>query len=146
MTSCPFCKIISGDRDRPVLYEDDYMIAFMPLRPSHDGHVLVMPKTHYADFCQIPEFELSQMFMTVREISSSLKSLFNPPKVAAYSMGLEVEHAHLHLIPVFDPYDLTTRSEYEHTAKERSSAELEQLSKAIKNAVHPALPSIPPRI
>jgi histidine triad (HIT) family protein len=136
MTPCPFCKIIGGDRVRPILYEDDSVIAFMPLRPSHDGHVLVMPKTHYADFWQIPELELSQLFMAVREISRSLKSLFNPRKVAAYSMGLEVEHAHLHVIPVFDPYDLTTRSEYEHTAKERPRAEIERLSNAIRNQLN----------
>ncbi|MDR3673023.1 MAG: HIT domain-containing protein [Holophaga sp.] len=135
---CPFCKIIGGDRTRPILYENDFVIAFMPLRPSHDGHVLVMPKAHYADLCQISEFELSQVFLAVRGISSSLKSLFNPPKVAIYSMGLEVEHAHLHLIPVFDPYDLTTRSEYERTAKERSHAEIKRLSETIKNAIHPA--------
>ena len=138
MTPCPFCKIIVGDRNRPVLYENESIISFIPLRASHDGHVLVMPKAHYKDFYDIPEFELSQLFMTARLISSALKSLFNPAKVATYSMGLEVEHAHLHLIPVFDPYDLTTRSEFEHRATERSCAEIEHLSESIKNVLHPA--------
>jgi histidine triad (HIT) family protein len=135
MTLCPFCKIIGGESDRPVLYENDSMIAFMPLRPSHDGHVLVMPKAHYEDFYGIPDEELSQLFTAAREIAKTLKLLFDSPKIATYSMGLEVVHAHLHLIPVFDPYDLTTRSEFEHSTKEKSRIEIERLSNFIKSAV-----------
>lgn len=94
-----------------------------------------MPKVHYVDFYDIPECELSPLFQVAREIASGLKLLFNAPKVATYSMGLEVAHAHLHLIPVFDPYDLTTRSEFEHMAKEMARAEIERLSNSIKKAL-----------
>lgn len=97
--------------------------------------MLVMPKTHHRDFYQIPENELSSLFRTARFVADSLRTLFNPPKIATYSMGLEVEHAHLHLIPVFDSYDLTTRSEFERRVKIRSINELDRLSSCIRNAL-----------
>ena len=138
MINCLFCKIVSGEQDRSIIYENDSIIAFMPLLPSHDGHVLVMPKTHYQDFCRIPDNELSQIFQATRIISDSLRSLYTPPKVAIYSMGLEIEHAHLHLIPVFDPYDLTSRAEYERTIKAKSHAELDYLSSLIREGIQHA--------
>jgi histidine triad (HIT) family protein len=131
--SCPFCKLIAERQDRTIVFENDSVISFMPLRPSHDGHVVIMPKTHYQDLFLIPDLEFFSLLQAAKQISAALKSLFAPPKVAVYSMGLEIEHAHLHLIPVFDPYDLTSRSEYERTAKEKSRAELASLSNAIKH-------------
>ena len=135
MTACPFCDLIGGDRDRAIVYEDRSVIAFMPLRPLHEGHVLVMPKAHYRDVFRIPGQDLIQLFRTAGLISDSLDRLFAPPKVATLSAGLLVEHAHLHLIPVFGPGDLTTRSEFEGTTEERTRAELDQLSASIRKGI-----------
>ncbi|HNX31076.1 MAG TPA: HIT domain-containing protein [Holophaga sp.] len=138
MSPCPFCDLIGGDRDRTIVYEDGTVIAFMPLRPLHEGHVLVMPKTHYLDVFRIPAPELVQLFRAAGRISRSLDGLFRPPKVATLSAGLLVEHAHLHLIPVFGEGDLTTRSEFEGTTLERTRLELDRLSAAIRDGLGPA--------
>ena len=135
MPPCPFCEIIHGRPDRLVIHEDARTIAFMPNRPLHEGHVLVMPKAHHEEFLRLPPGELEPLFQAAGRIAEALKHRFAPPKVAVLSAGLLVEHAHLHLLPVFGPYDLTSRSELEGTTPVRTPAELRSLAAAIREAL-----------
>ncbi|HWQ09618.1 MAG TPA: HIT family protein [Holophaga sp.] len=137
MPPCPFCDIIQGHPDRLVIHEDAHTIAFMPARPLHEGHVLVMPKAHHPEIFQLTTPELDQLFGAARRIAEALKRLYAPPKVAVLSAGLLVEHAHPHLLPVFGPHDLTSPSELEGTTPVRTSTELRALAAAVQAALQP---------
>ena len=54
MTSCIFCKIVEGSAPASKVYEDDICLAFMDIQPVNPGHVLVIPKAHFADLSELP--------------------------------------------------------------------------------------------
>ncbi len=118
-----------------MLLETPNTVAFLPLRGSHDGHVLAMPKRHFDDIYSIPPQLMLELFASINRLSAALKQIYKAPRVALYSMGFEVPHAHFHLIPVFDPFDLTTRTEFEHRAQERSAETLNQLNALIASTL-----------
>ena len=91
-----------------------------------------MPKAHHPEIFHLSAEELDHLFSAARMIAGALKRLYAPPKVAVLSAGLLLEHAHLHLLPVFGPFDLTSRSELEGTTPVRTVTELRALAATIQ--------------
>lgn len=119
-----------------MLLETPNTVAFLPLRGAHDGHVLAMPKRHFDDIYSIPPELMLKLFASIKRLSASLKQIYQAPRVALYAMGFEVQHAHFHLIPVFEPRDLAPRTEFEQRAQERSPEMLRQLNALIAARLH----------
>ena len=101
---CIFCQLISGKIPSKKIYEDDKVIAILDINPAEKGHLLLMPKEHYAIMPQIPEKEISHLFKVSKLLSQSLlRSL----KVAGTSIfianglaaGQRAQHFMIHVIP-----------------------------------------------
>jgi histidine triad (HIT) family protein len=96
-SDCVFCDIVNGLSPANVVYEDDAVLAFVPLNPVVDGHIIVVPKTHSDDFTESP----SLTAITVSR-ASALASKMGPVNLIT-SRGREatqsVFHLHIHLVP-----------------------------------------------
>jgi histidine triad (HIT) family protein len=123
MHDCLFCSVIRRERDSSIVHEDERTIAFLPLKPNFPGHTLLMPKAHYEDMFHAPQSEVHYLWEVARKIAAAIQKTYNPPRVAVVTMGLIVQHAHFHLVPISSPEDITSRAELEGklVAYERSA-------------------------
>ena len=130
MDSCIFCKIIKGEILSAKVWENDEFLAFLSIAPINPGHTLVIPKRHVDYIFDMDDEELGRFMEVCKPISEALKKAFNPKsgKIGIMVAGLEVPHAHIHLIPVNDEGDLNF-----DRAKSASSEELEESAQKIKS-------------
>ncbi len=102
---CIFCKIVNGEIPAKVVYEDEYVLAFLDINPRSKGHTLVIPKKHYETFDEIPDEELSKFILGVKRTVEKLKKLgfkgYNIVNNNGKVAGQEVNHVHFHIIPRF---------------------------------------------
>ena len=94
-----FTKIITGAIPSHKVYEDDLTVAFLDIHPVQSGHVLVVPKKQMDHFDDLPDEDYQAVWQTVKKIAKAQKKAFNPNRVGVQVVGLDVPHAHIHVIP-----------------------------------------------
>jgi len=98
MEDCIFCKIIKGEIPCQKVYEDDNFIAFLDINPIAIGHTLLVSKTHYRWVYDIPN--CGEYWQVAQKLAIGIKnSALSPEYISFITMGNEVEHAHIHIIP-----------------------------------------------
>lgn len=95
-----FSKIIAGEVPSHKVYEDDRFLAFMELFPLKPGHTLVIPKTETDYIFDLDDKSLSDLTLTAKKVAVAIKKSVSCEKVAMLVYGLQVRHAHIHLVPV----------------------------------------------
>jgi histidine triad (HIT) family protein len=122
MNNCLFCKIISGDIPCYKVWEDDQFLAFLDIHPIKAGHTLVIPKIHSPYLFEMNEAEYSAIWNAAKTVSAKLKQVFQPKtgKIGSIVYGLDVDHTHIHLVPIDQSGDLSFKN-----AKPASKEELE---------------------
>jgi histidine triad (HIT) family protein len=101
-----FSKIISGDIPSYAIAENDRFFAFLDIFPLVEGHVLVVPKLEVDKFFDVPDDYLAQMLVFAKPIAHAIERTFPCNRCGLSVVGLEVPHAHLHLIPINGADDL----------------------------------------
>ena len=104
--SCSFCKIMLGEDQASIVYEDDSVLAFMDLHPANVGHTLVVPKEHWETIYDIPEKVLADLFAVVKRVSVAVKKAVGAEGISILQFneraaGQSVRHFHVHIIPRF---------------------------------------------
>ncbi len=97
MDTCPFCQIVSGKLNAYKVYEDNEFLAFLDLKPFNKGHCLVIPKKHYQWVWQVPNF--GSYWEIAGKVGNACLEVFKSDTIAFITWGLEVAHAHIHVIP-----------------------------------------------
>ena len=126
-----FTKIINRELPAHILAEDDNYLAFLDIRPINTGHSLVIPKLEVDRFFDLPDDILSNMMPFSKKISQALEAVIPCNRVGVIVAGLEVPHAHLHLIP-FDGIEELSFS----YAKPASDDTLAKLAVKIKKEIN----------
>lgn len=101
-----FSKIIAGQIPSYKIAENDQFFAFLDIFPLREGHVLVIPKIETDKFFDLPAEYLAGMLVFAQPIARAIEKSFDCNRVGLEVIGLEVPHAHLHLIPVNESNDL----------------------------------------
>lgn len=124
-----FTKIINGEIPSYKIAENDRFYAFLDVYPMVHGHVLVVPKIEVDKFYEIPDSYLSEILVFARPIAVAIEKAFPCKRVGSAVIGLEVPHAHLHLVPLQETDDLNfTRGKMKVDAEELKSAQAKILS------------------
>ncbi len=97
MPDCLFCKIIKGEIRSFKIYEDKEFLAFLDIFPKTEGHTLVIPKTHVQWVWDYSN--LGQYFELVGKLARHLREKSGEAMVRCLIYGVEVPHAHVHLLP-----------------------------------------------
>ena len=106
-----FSKIINGEIPSLKIAESEKFIAFLDIEPLVNGHVLVVPKIEVDKFFDVPNDYLAEMLVFAKPIAHAIEKAFDCKRCGISVVGLEVPHAHMHLIPINSPDDLNfTRS------------------------------------
>lgn len=122
-----FSKIIAGEIPSYSIAENEYFFAFLDIFPLVKGHVLVVPKTETDHFFDMPEPYLSGILAFARPIAKAIEKAFPCNRCGMSVVGLEVPHAHLHLIPINSADDLN----FNRSKLTLSADELKQVQQMI---------------
>jgi len=101
-----FSKIINGEIPAYKIAENDLFIAFLDIFPLQKGHVLVVPKIEVDKVFELPDNYLSELLVFSKPIAKAIEASFPCNRIGMVTVGLEVPHAHLHLIPINQAEDL----------------------------------------
>lgn len=106
-----FSRIIAGEIPCYKVAEDDNNFAFLDINPLTKGHTLVVPK-HEVDYIfDMDDEALQKMVVFAKRVATKIKAVTGCKKVAMVVLGLEVPHAHIHLIPMNSEKDVDFRKE-----------------------------------
>lgn len=103
---CLFCKIIAGEIPCARVYEDDSVLAFLDIQPAAKGHVLVVPKGHYATLLEFPDSQSRPLLRALRLVAGAVREEtgcdgFNCVQNNFAAAGQTVFHTHWHVVPRF---------------------------------------------
>lgn len=106
-----FSKIISGETPSYIIKQDENFIAFLDVFPLVRGHVLVVPKTETDKLFELPENYLREILLFAKPIAAAIEKSFDCKRCGISVIGLEVPHAHMHLVPINTADDLNFTKE-----------------------------------
>lgn len=125
-----FTKIIQGKIPCRKILEDDTFFSFLDINPINPGHTLVIPKQEIDYFFDLDSVHLSKILLFSKRITPALEQVIPCKRIGILVAGLEVPHAHLHLVPMMEEGDLTFER-----AKPGNPEELAMLANKIKNFI-----------
>jgi len=102
-----FSKIIAGEIPAYKIAENDRFLAFLDIRPLQKGHTLVIPKVETDYIFDIADAEFGELMLFAKRVASAIKTTVPCKKVGMAVIGLEVAHAHIHLVPINEVKDLS---------------------------------------
>jgi histidine triad (HIT) family protein len=95
-----FSRIIKGEIPSYRIAEDEHFLAFLDINPLRKGHVLVIPKKEIDKFFDLGAEDLSRILMFAQPVARAIEKSFSCDRCGIAVVGLEVPHAHMHLVPI----------------------------------------------
>lgn len=124
-----FSRIIAGEIPCFKVAEDENYFAFLDINPMTKGHTLVVPKAEEDYIFNLEDETLSGMMVFAKKVATSLEKSVECVRVGVAVIGLEVPHAHIHLIPINKEADMNFRN----PKLKLSSEEMVEIAETIKN-------------
>jgi len=124
-----FTRIIQGEIPNYKCAEDENFYAFLDINPLKKGHTLVVPK-HEVDYIfDLPNEEIGKMMIFAKKVAIAIRKVIPCRKIGVAVIGLEVNHAHIHLIPIDQEKDIL----FSNPKLKLSNDELKETAAAIFN-------------
>lgn len=123
-----FSRIIAGEIPCYKIAENDKFFAFLDINPMVKGHTLIVPKQETDYIFDLNDEDLAAMHVFAKHIAAAIKRAFPCKKVGEAVLGLEVPHAHIHLIPINKESDMI----FSNPKLKLSDEEMETIAKAIR--------------
>ena len=125
MNDCPFCLLQHSEPS--VIAANERAYAVLDIAPIRPGHALVIPRSHVEDFFELAPDAQSAMLSLANQLAASLKAVCGPLRVGMLVTGFDVAHAHLHVVPIHDHFDITSRVYLEGRKGVASEEELQAM-------------------
>ena len=125
-----FSKIVNGDIPSYKVAEDESFLAFLDVNPLVKGHVLVIPKQEVDYIFDIEDDLLAGLNLFAKKVAIKMKRILPCERIGVTVIGLEVPHAHIHLIPINSIADM----DFSKPKMKFDSSELENIAKSISEA------------
>lgn len=135
MNDCLFCKIVRKEIPAEIVHENGTTLAFLDIRPTSPGHVLVVPKEHHLDFASTPPEQLGHIAAVAQRVAKACMAALGAP---GFNIGVNngrvagqvIDHMHLHVIPRYESDGL----ELWH-GKPYAEGEMEGVAKKLRSAL-----------
>jgi len=124
-----FSKIIKGEIPSYKIAENDQFYAFLDIFPLREGHTLVIPKLEVDNLFDLPDDYLSQMLVFAKPIAKAIEKSFKCNRCGISVIGIEVPHAHIHLVPINSANDLNFTQHKAKASEEMLKATQEKILK-----------------
>ena len=125
-----FSKIIAGEIPSYKCAEDEKHYAFLDINPVAKGHTLVVPKREVDYLFDLTDEELAALTVFAKRVAAAIKTAYPCRKVGMAVLGLEVNHAHIHLIPLQSEGDMDFRKDKLQLPAEEMQAIADNINKA----------------
>jgi histidine triad (HIT) family protein len=125
-----FSKIIKGEIPAYKVAENDHYLAFLDIFPLQKGHVLVIPKVEVDYLFDLDDEVYTGLMLFAKQVAKKIERVIPCNRIGLTVIGLEVPHAHIHLIPIQKESDMNFTS----PKKSFSSEEMEAIAKEIREA------------
>ena len=102
-----FTKIINGEIPSYKVAENEKFIAFLDINPLYEGHTLVVPKKEIDYYFDLPDDTMAEMNVFAKKVAKAIKKSITCERIGVAVVGLEVPHAHIHLIPINKVNDIS---------------------------------------
>ena len=132
-----FTKIIRGEIPCYKIAENDEFFAFLDIRPMVKGHTLVVPKLEVDVFFELPKATLEGIMPFCQSVSRAIKNVIPCNRIGVTIMGLEVPHAHIHLMPMNTMRDMS----FEQTPLTIPKEEMQEIATSIAESWKDANPN-----
>lgn len=126
-----FSKIVQGEIPCYKIAENDRFLAFFDINPLAKGHTLVIPKKETDYIFDIEDEELAAMIVFAKKVGKAIEKVVPCKRIGITVIGLEVAHAHIHLIPINSIYDM----DFSKPKLKLSQAEFETLQQTISENI-----------
>ena len=123
-----FSRIVAGEIPCYKIAETDKFFSFLDINPLTKGHTLVIPKQETDYYFDLSDEEIAEMQVFAKKIAAAIKEAFPCRKVGMAVLGLEVPHAHIHLVPMQTEKDMVISN----PKLKLSSEEFEEIAEAIR--------------
>ena len=124
-----FTKIINGEIPSYKIAEDDNYYAFLDIAPLTKGHTLVVPKKEVDYFFDLDDEKTQGIALFAKKVAIAIKKSVECVRVGVAVLGLEVPHAHIHLIPIQTEADIS----FSKPKLQLSKEEMEEIAKTIRD-------------
>ncbi len=126
-----FSKIIAGEIQSYKVAENDYYFAFLDINPLAKGHTLVIPKKETDYLFDLDDDWLGQMSIFAKHVARGIDAVIDCERVGVVVLGMEIPHAHIHLIPINHEGDI----DFKKSKLQLEEATLQQIADDIQQAV-----------
>jgi len=126
-----FSKIVRGDLPAYKIAEDEYHLAFLDIFPLAKGHVLVIPKEEIDNIFDMSPEKYSLLWMFAQRVAIRIRKVIHCERIGVSVIGLEVPHAHIHLVPINTISDINFEAEKINFSED----EFEEIAKSIREAI-----------
>lgn len=126
-----FSKIITGEIPCYKIAENDKFFAFLDINPVNWGHTLVVPKREEDYIFDLSDEELAEMMVFAKKVAKGIKKAMPCRKVGVTVLGLEVPHAHIHLVPLQKEGDMDFKNKIDNPDPEKMKEIAEAISSGI---------------
>ena len=113
-----FSRIVNGEIPCYKIAEDEQFFAFMDINPVAVGHTLVIPKREDDYIFNLEDDEIGAMMVFAKKVAKALEKAVPCKRIGVAVIGLEVPHAHIHLIPISQEGDMDFKKEHVHMSDE----------------------------
>lgn len=127
-----FSKIIAGDIPCYKIAEDEHFFAFLDINPVNWGHTLVVPKEEKDYIFDLSDDRIGEMMKFAKKVAVAIKKAMPCRKVGMAVIGLEVPHAHIHLIPLQKEGDM----DFSNKISDPDPEKMKQIAKAISEKIN----------
>jgi histidine triad (HIT) family protein len=127
-----FTRIVQGEIPCHKICEDENYLAFLDINPLVKGHTLVIPKREIDYLFDLDDELLAGMTVFAKKVARAIDGVIDCKRVGVVVLGLEVPHAHIHLIPINSLYD----TEFSRPKLKLTADELEQIAEKIRRALN----------
>ena len=122
-----FAKIAAGEIPSYKVAENDKYYAFLDINPLKEGHTLIIPHREEDYFFDLDDIELAEIMVFAKRVAEAIKKAFPCKKVGMAVLGLEVPHAHIHLVPMQSEGDMNFANEKLKLTEEEFKAIAEKI-------------------
>jgi histidine triad (HIT) family protein len=126
-----FTRIIQGEIPCYKIAETDQFLAFLDINPLTKGHTLVIPKVEIDYLFDLEDNLLAEMNVFAKKVARAIDRVMDCKRVGVAVLGLEVPHAHIHLIPINNLYDI----EFSKPKLKLSGEEFEEIASSIRSSL-----------
>lgn len=127
-----FSKIIQGEIPSYKIAENDQFFAFLDINPMAKGHVLVVPKEETDYIFDLADSVLADMIVYSKQIAKAMEKAIPCKRIGMMVIGMEVPHAHIHLIPINKESDMNLSNQRLSLTQEQFTSIAESIAKEIK--------------